>query len=773
MDPRLHIFGIRHHGPGSAASVVRALDDVGPGMVLVEGPPEASEILPLAAASGMRPPVAILTYPKNQPEHAHFYPYAEYSPEWQAICWAVRNDRPVRCIDAPMMAPPPEAEAKETDPESIENAEEGESVDPDDIDDSETSTDLEDDPVLRDPLSYLARAAGHSDGEAWWNALIEQHVHAPDIFEAIETAMAALREEGVDADRDDAYLEREAVREAHMRLAIRKALKETEEPVAVVCGAWHAPALREKISMSADRATVKGMRGVKAECCWVPWTDTRLAAASGYGAGVISPAWYRHLWSQFKSEQDRTGAVAQWQSRAARLLRDEGLPASPSSVIEATRLATTLAAVRGLPVPGLSEMRDASLSALCHGDELPLKIIDRRLVIGISVGEVDENAPQPPLLADLTRQQKKLRLKPEALEREIDVDLRSNSGLQKSILLHRLRLLRVHWGQLLELDERKKKGTFKERWRLEWTPELSVALAEAVIHGPTVERAANGAALANGREAADCGVLADIVRQCLLANLAGAASQNIRLLQAAAIHVPNVFSLAKAVVPLVDVLRYGTAREMPEKELQQLVTTLMVEICAGLRHGCHGLDEDLASDYRKDLASLNRAIGLLEDETIAAHWVDALTRVAKDDLAASQLRGYATRLLYDRGAFSPDETSGYLSRGLSPAVPLVDAGAWFEGFMSESGEILLADDELFTLVDSWICAQKEEAFIEILPILRRALSSFDSGSSRRLLDRVGRGASSVAAVVVDDPRAAAAFARAAPLLKDILGIGTK
>ena len=26
MDDRLHLFGIRHHGPGSAASLVAALD---------------------------------------------------------------------------------------------------------------------------------------------------------------------------------------------------------------------------------------------------------------------------------------------------------------------------------------------------------------------------------------------------------------------------------------------------------------------------------------------------------------------------------------------------------------------------------------------------------------------------------------------------------------------------------------------------------------------------------------------------------------------------
>ena len=36
MDDRVHILGIRHHGPGSAASVQRALDTIAPRQVLIE-----------------------------------------------------------------------------------------------------------------------------------------------------------------------------------------------------------------------------------------------------------------------------------------------------------------------------------------------------------------------------------------------------------------------------------------------------------------------------------------------------------------------------------------------------------------------------------------------------------------------------------------------------------------------------------------------------------------------------------------------------------------
>ncbi len=292
-------------------------------------------------------------------------------------------------------------------------------------------------------------------------------------------------------------------------------------------------------------------------------------------------------------------------------------------------------------------------------------------------------------------------------------------------------------------------------WRLEWAPELSVKLAEAVVHGPTVEQAAAGAAL---------------VRHCLLADLAAAARANIARLQAVAVSAADVFALARAVAPLVDVLRYGTAREMPVAELRHLVLGLITEVCAGLRHACHGLDDAAAAEARGDVASLDRAVSLLQEDAIDDQWRSALGRVGADEQAAPLLRGFVTRLLYDRGVSTADDSAAALSRALSPAVRVQDAGAWFEGFINEAGEILLADDALFALVDDWICRQREDDFVEMLPLLRRAFSSFDATSGRRILERVRHGAGGSAAVLVDDPRAAAAFAAAVPLLKTILGV---
>ena len=484
---------------------------------------------------------------------------------------------------------------------------------------------------------------------------------------------------------------------------------------------------------------------------------------------MISPGWYRHLWARFENDAPPSEAVAAWQSGAARLLREEGLPAATASVIEATRLATTLAAVRGLSVVGLAEMRDASLAALCHGDEVPLRLIENKLVIGNLVGVVDESVPQPPLQADLQRWQKRLRLKPEALERDIALDLRSTAGMAKSVLLHRLELIRVPWGKLV--DASAGRGTFREIWRLEWAPELSVKLAEALVWGPTVEQAAAGAAVARATAQDDCALLAELVRHCLLADLGQSAQACIARLQAVAVDAANITGLMQAVSPLVDVLRYGAAREIPEQALRKLVLSLSVEICAGVRHACHGLDAEAALEVRGHLARFDRAVTLMEDAHVQSQWQGALAGIADDTQAASLLRGHAQRALYDRGVHDAQRTAASLSFALSPAQPPAQAGAWLEGFLGGSAEVLLVDDALHTIVDEWIAARSDDDFKEMLPLLRRAFSSFDASSRRRLLDRVRAGkAAQAVSVETSDPRAVDAFSKAAPLLATILGL---
>jgi hypothetical protein len=199
MDERAHLLGVRHHGPGSAASLVAALDRLDPATVLIEGPSDANDLLQFAALPGMQPPIALLVHAIDEPGLASFFPFAVFSPEWRALIWALNRRRPVRFIDWPAataLALRKQREAALLQAPGPEDAE----------------------PAPADPLEAISRISGHSDGEAMWNALVESVGGGPDVFPVIEAAMTELCAQVADDAPATERAADDARREAFMRL---------------------------------------------------------------------------------------------------------------------------------------------------------------------------------------------------------------------------------------------------------------------------------------------------------------------------------------------------------------------------------------------------------------------------------------------------------------------------------------------------------------------------------------------------------------------------
>ena len=52
----------------------------------------AEGVLPLLADKQMKPPVALLVYATDDPKEAVYYPFAEFSPEYQAIVYCLKRE---------------------------------------------------------------------------------------------------------------------------------------------------------------------------------------------------------------------------------------------------------------------------------------------------------------------------------------------------------------------------------------------------------------------------------------------------------------------------------------------------------------------------------------------------------------------------------------------------------------------------------------------------------------------------------------------------------
>jgi hypothetical protein len=468
-------------------------------------------------------------------------------------------------------------------------------------------------PELRpvDPIGELAAAAGYDDPERWWEDVVE-HRQAP-AFEAIEEAMTAVRAGAL----EDPY---DLVREAHMRTVLRQERRNHEE-IAVVCGAWHVPALRAKVTAAHDAALLKGVkRRGKVRFTWVPWTYGRLASWQGYGAGVDSPGWYHHLFTTTDE------VVARWLVGAAGVLREEGVATSSAHVIEATRLAEALAAMRGRPLAGLAEVTDAAAAVLCEGDDLRLQLIGRKLVVGERLGEVPEGVPTVPLARDLEARQRAARLKPSALDRALDLDLRKDTDLARSHLLHQLRCLDVPWGEPAE--RRGSTGTFREEWSLRWQPEFSIRLVEASGYGTTVAGAATAQVTAAAAKATTLAEVTSLLETCLLADLPAARPAVLRALDARAAEDADVTHLMAAIPALARTVRYGDVRRSDVAAVAAVVRGLLARVYAALPPAASALSDEAAADLRGHVDAVHSAVALLGDEAERTRWLD--TRAALD-----------------------------------------------------------------------------------------------------------------------------------------------
>ncbi len=746
MAADVRLFGIRHHGPGSARSLDAALGAFVPDVVLVEGPPEGDAVLALAAHADMRPPVALLVYAADEPRRAGYWPFAVFSPEWIAVRHALARGVPVRLIDLPaahQLALDAEHEAEDA---PIEEA-------PPSVD-----------PVRRDPLGALASAAGYADGERWWEHLVEERRDHAGVFDAVADAMTALRAEE-ERDATGPRARAEALREAWMRQGIRQAVREGHARIAVVCGAWHVPALAAPLPpASADAALLRGLPKLKVQATWIPWTAARLARESGYGAGVASPGWYAHLWTHGAGAD----AATAWMTDAARLLRDEGLSASSAQVIDAVRLATTLGALRGRPVPGLSELTEAAESALVGGDATPMALVRDRLIVGTAIGAVPADAPSVPLQAALAREQKRLRLPPEALDRVLELDLRTPLDRDRSLLLHRLLVLDVPWGAS---ERAAGKGTFREAWKLAWRPELALAVIEAARWGNTVPdaAAARGADLAE--RAADLPALARLLGRLLLADVPAATARALARLDALAAVASDVAALADAIPSLARTLRYGDVRGTDRDVLGHVVAGLVARLAAGIAPAVASLDDDAAQGWYDRLVAVDDAIVRLGDDALLTPWREALARVLALPAAHGLVAGRACRLLVDAGALASADAERRWATALARGTDPAHVAAWIEGFLRDAGTLLVHDATLWPLLDQWLAALPEDDFSAVLPLLRRTFATFAAPERRKLGERAVTPASRAHAASADAvPFDAARAAATLPTLATLLGV---
>ncbi|MDE6924910.1 MAG: hypothetical protein K2O97_09095 [Acetatifactor sp.] len=714
-----YVFGIRHLSPAGAWHLRQFLTEKNPRLVLVEGPSDLNDQMADITRPETKPPIAILAYTKEAPVRTILYPFADYSPEYQAISWCKEYGAQCRFMDLPSDV----FLAMSSGRQDREEGEEG----------------------RMSVYELLDRQAGEDGHETFWERTLEHTRNADGYCSGAALFGSSLREVGLESGQEADWPET-LVREAYMRLQIQEALEEgfAPEEIVIVTGAYHVPGLLSEDAPPMTAEEVSSLPRVEASHTLMPYSYYRLSARSGYGAGNKAPAYYSLLWEALQRGNLHYASHA-YLSRIAGYQREHGTPVSSAEVIEAVRLANSLAELRGGKAPVLRDLRDAAVTCLGGGcfSAVSLAIADTE--IGTAIGSLPEGVSRTSIQEDFYRQLKEWKLEKyrDITAQDLPLDLRENRrvssqkaaflDLQRSFFLHRLRVLGIHFAVPQKVNQ--DNATWAEHWVVRWTPEAEIELVEAALKGDTVAQAASFAMKERVETAPDMSGIALVIEDAFTCGMASAVIYATAALQAMAVDAASLEELAATADRLSVVVQYGDIRQLDAAPLEPILCQIFYRACLILPGACV-CDDAAAKGIITAIEQLNSA-SLAHDFLDSQAWLEALDEIAGRDDLNTKLSGFAAAILLERGRMDGGQLNLEVRRRLSRGVPAELGAGWFEGLAMKNRYALIARLSLWESLDAYLDTLEEEDFKRALVFLRRAFADFTAMERDEIAENLG------------------------------------
>ncbi len=750
MERQPFVFGIRHLSPAGAYYVREFLDRTDPGLVLIEGPCDFTELIEDLGAEEVKPPVAVMAYTKELPIRTILYPFAEYSPEYQALLWAREHGCGCRFCDLPSEVFLGMRAAREAREAALWEAETGKAKEREaeteeagsgqgqyagkaagretEAEDPERNQDQEEFDVYR----ALDRQCQDKDHEIFWERTMEQAVDAAGYEMGAKEFGRSLRQLDSRSVRDHAE---NLVREAFMRRQIEEAVKEgiLPEKIVVITGAYHVDGILGGAPAMTDK-DLKALPRLESMKTLMPYSYYRLSEHSGYGAGNRAPAYYEYLWQGLLRKEPDFGA-RRYLTGLAAFQRNHGGVVSSAEVLEAARLAGALAGLHDGRIPTLKDLRDGAITCMGHADT----------EIGTKIGSLPQGVSQTSIQRDFYQKLKELKLEKykSVTASELSLDLRENLrvktkkaaflDLERSFFLHRLRVLGIQFAQVQKA--RQDNATWAEQWNLRWTPEAEIQIVEAVLKGDTVEQAAAFELKNRMEESQGIAGMAGIVEEAFYCGMPVMVSAALDHLQAMAVDAATVAEIADTAGSLSVVIQYGDIRKLDRRPLIPILSQLFLRACLILPGEC-ACDDGAAG-------ALATAIGRLQTVSVTHDFLDSdrflnvLGQIAARDDLNTRLSGLAASILLEQGIMDSEELGREVERRLSRGIPAELGAGWFAGLSSRNHYALIARLTLWEKLSGYLDTLDEEEFKRALLFLRRAFADFSSMEKNQIAENLG------------------------------------
>ena len=705
-------FGIRHFSPAGAYFLRQFLDEIKPALVLIEGPADFDFLIDDIVSKKLVPPFAIMAYTKEAPIDTILYPFAEYSPEYQAILWARENNKECHFFDL--------------ESDIILGLE-------------KKNDDIQEEEIISETNS---KKSIEIDMEGFWERNLEQSEDMQGYRSGSALFGESLRK---DTNSDDKSFIRDIVRESFMKRKIKEYIEkgfDTEKIVAIT-GAFHTSAIESLEGAMSDKEYKELVRR-ESNVTLMPYSYYRLSKRTGYGAGNAAPSYYELLWQGFLNG-DTTYHERKYLSTLAKYMREHGGIVSSAQVIEATRLARELAIIRGGSVPTLEDLKDASITCMGGGSFGEMAMGFAETDIGKKIGSVPQDAMQTSIQSDFTTKLKQLKLEKykELVATPLQLDLRENLrvkseesaflDLNRSFFLYRLVVLGIDFAKIKKSNQ--DNATWAENWILQWTPEAEIQIVESVLKGDTIVDAVAFVLGEKLSEATKISEIAEVIEDafnCGLPKIVEGAKRSLDEMTNGAIAMCDI---ADTVSKLSNMISFGDIRKLDREPLVPIVKRLCIR-AALMLVGESTCDDIAAATLADDIQKIHNVF-MVQDFLDESLWIDKLMELSNRDDLNTKISGLATAILLDVGKIDELTLRKEVSRRLSMGMPAELGANWFAGLSMRNHYALIGRLTLWESLSEYLDTLDEEEFRRSAVFLRRAFVEYSAKEKDMIAENLG------------------------------------
>lgn len=719
MVEHQNFFGVRHLSPTTSFNLLQFLEDKNPKCVLMEGPSNATDLLLELANKKVQPPVALMAYTTELPIQSVLYPFALYSPEYQATLWCKKNKVAFRLIDLPTEVTL--AIKTQRDSNEIE------------LNEELIAYRLYHNQIY-DKISTLNQ---EHDYESYWERQFEHNLNATSYREQLNYQSSQVREMVIDQEReaDELSFYYNYLREAYMKRQIEQALAEgyKKEDIIVIVGAYHVSGLLDESLKALTDKEIELLPRQNSLSTLMPYSYFRLSSRTGYGAGNKAPYYFELMWQHLNQGSLDTLSV-DYLTRVGQFLRTKGHNASTASTIEAVRLASALSYLKEGQYPILKDLHDAAVTCFGSGDLSTVAQALNYVDIGTNIGSLPKGMSQTPIQKDFYEQIKTLKIDEylSAVEQTLSLDLREKlrvktkdiafRDLYRSTFLHQLEVLEIPFAKPIRSNQ--DKASWAEHWNLQWTTEAEITIIENSLLGETVEIATAFKLKEQLDNTDNIGLVASIISKAYHCNLTSLFETAINSLQRILVETEDLNALANASYELAKLLQFGDLRQFDLQPLIPILQQTFLRSTLLLTENC-SCDNAASAGISTSIDKLDFVAQEFYEEVDVTQWLIELRHLAERDNLNYGLSGLAFSILLERNLLNETECMEEVSRRLSPGVPSDLASTWFEGLAKRNKYALLSRMVLWQQLNDYIDQLDDDEFMRSLVFLRRTFSEFD------------------------------------------------